>query len=319
MSTLFLDGVSIEPPRAARGNLRTHAARLIHRLVGGIPDFRAWWRRLRVIVPEPLDPTALAWSFIPGLGHLKTGRLRLGRVLLPAWVLLFLCTLLYIGTTTCWWFLTGMIAVHALAIASLFASNLAYERTPMRAAFGLVVFLALQFFIYQPSVWFCSRFAVAVPIDDVRAGHVIASGDGLICEGAWLRPATFSRGDIVLYEIGELYTAGFVIRGGWSVDRVIGIPGDHVQRVKGLLTVNGETVPPHLLPLSSVPHLDNVDINLSASQYAIFTVVGRGFNLVRGQQLTPPVIQHLTVVDGEQIVGRVVFRLRPWSRFGRVG
>ncbi len=319
MSTLCLDAFAVEPPRAGRGRLRTRGARWFHRWVGGMPDFRAWWRQLRIVIPEPLDWRALAWSFIPGLGHLKTRR-TLGQLLLPAWLLLFACTLLTLGSTLSWWFLTAMIAVHALAVTTLFASNLAYERTVVRAVFGLLLFFSLQFLVYQPSVWFCSRFVVAVPIQMARGGEVVQAGDGLLCEGAWLRPEQFARGDIVLYSIDDMYADGFIIRSGSNVDRVIGIPGDHVRRAEGVLTVNGEPVPPKMLPIGDLPALGPLDLPLGPGQYAIFTTVGRMtfFGPAR-PQLPPYVARHLTVVNDDHIVGRVLYRIRPWSRIGRIG
>jgi hypothetical protein len=322
---LYLTDVGVEPPRASRWRTGTHIARFYHGTTSVLDGLRRLskgiWNSTRVVVPEGLDWTALAWSFIPGLGHLKTERRNLGRILLWSWLGLLALTLLTLGTEWARYCLGGMVAVHTLAIVSLFGANLDYERLFMRAAFGMLAFIVLHVFLYEPGVWFCSRFCVAVPVGDIARGHALAPGDGLLCEGPWIRPASLSRGDVVAYRVEAMDEPGLVIRSGWGVDRVIGVPGDRVQRVNHVLLVNGEPVPEGRGPFARLTLFGDLDILLGHNEYAIFTALASHgvFNRPGPQyQLLPGTAQRLITVRSGVILGRVILRIRPWSRFGRI-
>lgn len=320
-SRLSLVGVAVEPPRAGRHHAATAVRRTGYRLRSLCPDLTWLWDRLGVLIPESLDSRALAWSIVPGLGHLKTGRRKWGRVLLPAWLGFFVLMVLAIGTNWARFMLAGMVVVHALAVVTLFAANLAFERLLMRAAFGLVVFLGISFFLYEPCVWFCSRFLVAVPIARSPGGTVVQDGDGLLCEGSWIRPAAFARGDIVLYRLDALAVGGVLIQAGHGVNRVIAVPGDRVTRKDGMLSVNGEPLDEAHAPLGHLPFIRDLDITLGPREYAVFTALELlGPLPPRANALfTGTVTQHLTVVSYDDILGRVLLRLRPLARFGRLG
>jgi len=286
-----------------------------------VPDFKGIWSNLGVLIPEPLDWRALAWSFVPGLGHLKTGRPRLGRILLPGWIIMLALALIGIATPWARYALAGMIALHTLALVSLFAANLAYERLLMRAAFGLFVYVSLHFFAYEPALWLCTRFLVATSIHWTPRGSVVESGDGLLFEGPWIRPARFARGDTVLYRLERLELTGFILRAGLSVDRVVGVPGDRVQREHGMLLVNGRPPADDAGPLGRVP-LGAFDFQLGPREYAVFTTFGLRnpfAHLLPNQRVPPSMVRRLSVVAYDDIVGRVVLRLRPLSRFGPIG
>jgi len=276
---------------------------------------------LGILIPEPIDRRALAWSFVPGLGHLKTGRPAWGRVLLPAWVVFLMLTILTVGTHWSRYMLAGMIAVHALALVTLFAANLAWERLIVRALFGMVVFLTLNFLVYEPGVWFSSRFLVAVPIARSPEGGAVARGDGLLCEGPWIRPDAYQRGDVVLYAINDISFRELVIRGGHGVNRVVGIPGDRVVRHDGTLTVNGEAPVAEFAPLGRIPAIGDLDVTLGPSEYAVFTNVERVglIPLRHGRLAADTLTRHLSVVNYYDIRGRVLLRIRPFSRLGRIG
>ncbi len=320
-SRLALGGVAIEPPRASRHNVGTALRRTAYRLRSHCPDFAKLWSALRTLNPEPLDGRALVWSFIPGLGHLKTGRRQWGRVLLSAWLGFFVLMVLSLGTAWARFMLAGMIAVHTLAVVTLFAASLAFEGLFMRAAFGLVVFLGFNFFAYEPCVSVCSRFLVVVPIAHNPGGGAVQDGDGLLCEGPWIRPASFARGDVVLYRLGALAGNDAFIEAGYGVNRVVGTPGDLVTHKGGVLTVNGERPEERYAPLGQMPEIGYLNVTLGPREYAVFTTLERrGFVPPRSDTLaSTTVTRHLSVVSYNDILGRVLLRLRPWSRFGRIG
>ncbi len=316
-SRLDLDDVVIEPPRASPRNTATTVRRTGNRLRLLCPDFGKLWRSMGVINPEPIDNRALRWSFIPGLGHLKTGRRQWGRVLLSVWLLFFMLMIVGIGTHWSWFMLSGMVAVHTLAIVTLFAANLAFETLFMRAAFGLIVFLSFNFFIYQPGVWFCSRFLVVVPIRHSPGGDVIQDGDGLLCEGAWIRPTTYVPGDIVLYQIDTLIVGGIIIEAGYGVNRVVGVPGDHIMLKKGVLSVNDVEPEERYAPLGRILPIGDYDVTLGKTEYAVFRTVAQwNFYQPENRYVPRALARELSIVSLDDILGRVILRIRPLSRIG---
>ena len=319
-SRLNLDGVSVEPPRADGLHTATHVRRVGHRLRAVANELGVVWRKVRVVVPEPLDSRALAWSFIPGLGHLKTDRRPRGRLLLSMWLIVL--ALAIVGAATPWapYLLGGLVAIHSFAIVSLFAANLAYESLAMRGAFGLLVYLGLNFFAYLPVIWFCSGFLVVLRITGAPLGAAVETGDGLLCVGRWLQPAAFAIGDVVLYRIEGMQEEGLIIQPGINVDRVMGCPGDRIQYEGGTLLVNGAPPEEGARPLGRLPSFGAFDVQLGPHEYAIFTSIQARnpyAHLPRNRHWPDHVVRHLTVVARDDILERVMVRVYPLSRFGR--
>jgi signal peptidase I len=272
----------------------------------------------------------LAWSIVPGLGHLKTNRFRLGRAILIIWLILLAMTVLSIGTTWTWLLVSGMVVTHAVAVLSLFAANLAYERLIVRAAFGALLFFCLNLFVYDPARWLCTRFVSTLVISNEPDGSVARQGDGLLVAGPWLRPDSFERGDLVVCRIQGYVSSGYVIRPGYNVDRVVGVPGDRIQLKGGVLLVNGTSPPKGERPLGEVP-LGTLELVLGHDEYLVLPSFLRREALIHvgplgvalpgpdlQRTLPAPVIRRLTLFQGEEVLGRVLLRLRPLSRFGRL-
>jgi hypothetical protein len=319
-SSLELAQVAIEPPRASPLRLVTRAGRAGRRVFARTPDFRAIWQALRHITPEPISGSALAWSIIPGLGHRFTGRRRLGRILLPIWCGLLALAILSLGGRLAWWFLSLAIATHAVAILSLFAANLAYERLLLRLAFGAVVYIGLRLLLYQPILWFGGRFLDLLPLNNITAGPMIAEGDWAFFAGPWLRPESFDRGDLVVYVVGADESGGVRIAPGYGFDRIVGVPGDLVQIRDGQLLVNNAQPPPTQGPLGVVPAGLWLELHLGPEEYAILPsrLRLRTYGEPRDRQsLVHSAFCQLTRVPAERIEGRALLRIRPLSRFGR--
>src|SRR3990170_57308 len=85
-SSLLLGEIVVEPPRASSLHASTRLRRIWNRLALQLPDFRALWAQTHILIPDAVEWRAVLWSIIPGLGHLKTGRRSIGRVLLFGWL-----------------------------------------------------------------------------------------------------------------------------------------------------------------------------------------------------------------------------------------
>jgi hypothetical protein len=105
------------------------------------------------------------------------------------------------------------------------------------------------------------------------------------------------------------------------VNRVVGKPGDHVTHVNGLWKVNGEEPEARYAPLGRLLATGDLDVTLGPREYAIFTTVDRR---VYGRPdldvlASGIVTRHLSIVGYDDILGHVILRLRPLSRFGSLG
>lgn len=320
-SVLQFGEACIEPPRASKGRIATRVRRMWHPLRDGIGRVRFSRRQLTLLLPEPVSWSALLWSIIPGLGHLKTRRPGLGWCILSAWLIFLLLTILSLGTGWHFFFRNLMVVTHAVAVVSLFAASLSYHGLIVRALFGLVVFIGLNLLLYRPVVWACSRAYVLLPVPRIGANDVVGLGDVLVCEGPWMRSATWRRGDLVAYRVEALQESNYYVRAGLGLDRIVAVAGDQVRLTKGELYVNGAPPPEDSGPLGLPPRTVDLELEVSAGHYLILPTcldVNLAGDALQRRRIYERLMRSVSVVGEENIVGRIVFRLRPLKRFGSV-
>jgi hypothetical protein len=107
-----------------------------------------------------------------------------------------------------------------------------------------------------------------------------------------------------------------VVRDGFGLDRIVGVPGDYVELKKGRLLVNGQPPRPEEMPLGRTTELVDFAFRVGRGQYAI--VPSRLDLAIYGKAQAVPILQQISLVSDDDVLGRVVLRLRPWSRFGRI-
>lgn len=136
-----------------------------------------------------------------------------------------------------------------------------------------------------------------------------------------MRPASFTRGAIVLYRIHDLASGGVIVQAGNGVNRVVGVPGDRVTHKNGMLSINGAPPDEQYAPLGRLLAIGDLDITLKPRQYAVFTTYGRtaAFPHRLNRHAAETIARRLSVVSYDDILGRVILRLRPFSRFGQIG
>jgi hypothetical protein len=180
------------------------------------------------------------------------------------------------------------------------------------------VYLVLVSCIYAPAIAGVRRCARLVPLAGVRSTQEVGEGDVLVSSGPWTAPRRYARGDLVVYRIHGGAMGGQV-RSGWGVDRIIGIPGDRVTFDGQTLRVNGAAVPPAMLPLAGTADIGALDLELPRGTFYIFPslldaeVHGPA---AAGRQLRVRMLGALSPVRQADVYGKVVWRLRPWRRFG---
>jgi signal peptidase I len=186
-----------------------------------------------------------------------------------------------------------------------------------RALFGIVLFTGLRFLLYEPMCALGRAFYVPVLVSGMTLGTIIQDGDALMYQGRWTRPDRFQRGSIVVYRIHGMRRAGVILRDGIGVDRIVGEPGDLVELRQGVLFVNNEPLTEAMQPLgrSNIMLPEQARV-LGHGEYLIFP---SRLNLaVHGNVQAAPLVGRVSCVRAENILGRVVFRLHPWSGFGAV-
>ncbi len=318
-SVLLADDVLVAPPRASAWRLRTAVSRRWHGLGTAI---RSAWDRRPVRVPVSLTCVhweAVFWSLVPGVGHIKFGGKFLGWLLLTSWLLLLLLSVLAIGLPWGMWLLAGAVFVHTYSLLAFLGGELATYSILSRLLIGLVAFLMLRTVVYDSTRWVGRQFYTPVQLNGMASGELLQDGDVVLCQGNWTRPERFERGDVVMYEIRPSRGGGVIIHRGFNVDRIVGMPGDLVDVVKGQLLVNGAPIPDGQEPLGGGPrHVSQWSFQLRGGEYLIVPSRVPALVLNLANERVDLAIERVSRVREEQIRGRVVLRLHPWSRFGHI-
>jgi hypothetical protein len=316
-SALDLGGVAVLPPRATRWRVLTHWSRRWHVLITTVRSLWSSRPRWANMTRTEVSGVGVAWSFLPGLGLIKHGSQHWGYAVLGVWLMILMATVVTIGLPVSPVLLNAAIVVHVASVLWFLGGEFNFYRRSTVALFGLVAFGALRLFVYQPFIWFGQQFYSSVSFDNLVPGDVIANGDALLHEGPWLRPEQFSRGDIVLYDIDGFTENQFILRDGVGLDRIIGLPGEQVAIRDGQIQINWKPLDPKHYPLGSLNLPPGADpIVAGPDEYIIFPTRIQSF--VHGAVAVGPPLAHISRVSAKNIRGRVVFRLHPWSRFGRL-
>lgn len=316
-SALGLTAVNYVPPRASGGRLIRAARRSWQRRVLGTGDFMSAVRRwIRSLLSTRVDWRALAWSIIPGLGHVRADHRIFGYTMMAIWLALLAGLLAFAGSSSAWvWYLL-VLGFHCFVITLLLSDALQYVSIPRRLVAGLMIYAGLTFLLYLPARWFAGNFAVPLELNGVRTTDLLKSGDTVVYTGRWM-PRHWNRGDLVFYRIHQTHMTGAFVAEGFGLDRIVALGGDTVQINGGRLTVNGAEPAADAEPLRGLAGLpETLTIHVADGCFLIFPSAlnfgGHGNYQTQLMQM----INDVSIVPDEDIIGRVFWRLRPWTRFG---
>ena len=325
---LDLAGVDFVPPRAGDASLALRVRRRAGRRA------RLWGERvdrgagalsaaLRAPVPDDRRWSAVLWSIVPGLGSVHVGERVLGWTLFSIWGLLLALWLLTIGDGISWLFLAGAVSVHSTAVVVLFGRALGERNVVYRMLMGLVAYMLVAAIVYAPAGWALGRVVRVVPVQMAQgADGAVRAGDVLLYTGAWMRPAELARGDLVVFEVAAGMAGGAMLREGLGVGRIVGLPGERVTWKKEgerfVLRVDGVVVPPSMYPIAGMGRLEEFDIQSLDGSYTLLPT-SIAANDIQAAGFAAGIALDRSRVPPARIIGRVLFRLRPWLRFGPVG
>jgi signal peptidase I len=214
------------------------------------------------------------------------------------------------------WLLALAASIHVSALLSLLGPALVNWTTGRRVLLSLLLFLGLRVGVYEPIAGWAGRVYSMLPLTGFTPGTYVQDGDVLLYEGRWQRPATFQRGEIVAYRVRARQRGGVMAAEGVGLDRVVGLPGDHIRVNAGTLRVNGGRAPGPRSPLGPMTRMPDLDFTVPQGCYAILP--SRLQMAVHGNPQVNLMFGELSCVAAEDVWGRVVMRVRPWSRFGRL-
>ena len=324
-SLLDLSNVDFVPPRSARSKQSRAISTAIGReLLATGRDVdrvgRGLRRALAGLGATPPDWTSVGLSILPGLGQWHLGQRAIGIALLATWLLLLLGIGLTVASTTAWLLLLLAIGLHTFALSLLFARSLHEVGVLRRMGVGLLLWAAVNAVVYLPAYWLTSRCATFVLVQGVNANPLIENGDVLLVPGPWVRSERWRVGDLVLFDVAPESGSGFRIAGGQTVDRIIALAGDVVELKDGTIRVNGVALPKERGPINGtalLPATLRVQVRPDCVLLVPSTLQVRG-NAAQFRGGAGLLVGNAIMVNVDRVHGRVVWRVRPWTRFGRI-
>ena len=255
---------------------------------------------------------------VPGMAIRALGWPRAGLALLVAWVACLAGAIVLVGSEWANWLLITACSLHSTSFVALDFGDLARRTKLGQMAVGVGTFLVLLFAIYLPARWLAGSFARVLPVRGIQYNAMISNGDVLLYSGRWARPTTFRRGDLVVYHLDARGT-GWVVREGYGVDRIIGLPGEAVRIEDGAISINGVELSTAEGPIGGTASLPNMNLRAGPGEYVILPSAldlrAHGGNAGR---MIHDAYSQISVVPAGHVLGRASWRIRPFDRFGSV-
>jgi signal peptidase I len=318
---LDFTGVDITPPRAGRFGVsrwaRVGASIARFRFRNALADLRT---ALMADDRTEMSRVALAISIIPGAGQWAVGQRVLGTLLFLVWGALMAIAIVYIGTDYSYMFGGAIIGWHCFAVNLIARPALMQRPIIERAGWGLVIWVCLLTLVYTPAFILLRRGVGWIGIEGIRYSETLQRGDVIVYAGRWFKPDQWERGDLVSYIMRSFWGPGFYIRDGRGIDRIIALPGDEVIYTGDTLLVNGVEPPPELRPLLTWPRQGGTHFTVPEGHVVIVpsTLAIEANVIVASRNGQTDTLRDLISIDEQEISGRVLWRMRPWTRFGPV-
>lgn len=253
---------------------------------------------------------------VPGWGHRYIGYPVFGWSATLIWIVLLAFALYLRGGNGGWpayFFVAGW---HVFVITLILSRQLRSARFPQRIGVGIGINILVNALLYIPAGTVLNRVIPPFFAYNVRPSPAIRTGDVLLTQGPWTRPARYQRGDLVQYRVPQ-FTIGYNYGlAGFVADRIVAVPGDTFEiKMQRDMYVNGDLIPENKRSLNWVP-LPNMSITLGPDEYFI---VPSAFHTFNGNlSFSNVVVNSYGKVKYDDIVGKVLWRIRPFHRFGPV-
>lgn len=319
-SRLDLSSVDVLPPRAGDHAIPLSMRRVGWRVRAAIENELAEnTERFHRLLGSHITATTLARGIIPGWGQRAQGQRTLGWIATGVWAILVLAAVYLRGGPGGWPAYFMLVGFHGFTLSLLMTRMLRDLSFVPRVLVGLASWVLLNALIYIPAGWVMSRLVVPIPTHALADGRGIRSGEVVMRQGPWLREVPYQRGDVVAYSTE--YARGRAVYGteGLLIDRIIAVPGDAIRTGPTEILVNGVALKRQdELPLREV-RFPKAEFIVGENEYLIIPSMGRYYINGRDAQGAPQVLANMSNmmrVPATSVVGKVVFRTRPYRRFG---
>jgi signal peptidase I len=319
LSTATID---VNPPRASKSAKRVRKM-VPTRLIYQARDVAAEARRVvsgsivddsRVPLPTP---EVLSRLVVPGWAHIHLGMPARGQVFLLAYLPLLFLGLLYWGTGMGGVLLGLAFSVHTSSVTDILIRQ-GTVRFPRIMAIAAFVSLALAVLVYVPAGLTLTQ--VAAPIEFAIDTPPFKRLDVVLVNHWAFALTSPRRGDVVLYSpVSVSRLAGddaqrnhlrYMYEENQLIDRIIGLPGDHVVWDQGKLTINGEAVT--WKPLLFERLASHLDITVPSERYLILPSTSVGSIRAGGSE---SFWKNAGMITRQDILGGVYLLSNPLSRF----
>jgi signal peptidase I len=237
------------------------------------------------------------------------------------------------------WIATAILCFASMAATSMAGDPMAGRLKRLLAVWSAVgAWIVLGALLWVGPHWLWRSSFRLHAHGQVAFAPFIRRNDRVFFEGISLVWRPIQLGDIVLYD-PERYaseTPSRTAEDAWdfdyvnmetSIERVVGLPGDVVERRGGLFYRNGELAPPLHQPLVQNDSPDDFVLpKVPPGHFAILMSYGpiewaplaevKGHKPVR--KAAPPQrgkdLERISIVPSEKIFGRALMILHPWSR-----
>jgi hypothetical protein len=286
------------PPRSSFLSRLVGAVRGLTRQVGWRPEY----------LPENLTLRRLLLGLaVPGYSYWLDGVRLPARLILGGW-LLGLAVFLILQTAPAVRVLMFqfdpaylafglIISLHSTSANYLIARAWKVSETRARILTAVLVTLILICGVYFP-IWQLVQHYWFVPVE--------IAGTRLVIDPR-ASPLKVQRGDVVLYRIAGSYDNSVLVRAGLGLQRVLGVPGDHVRFQPKTFEVAGRRLP--LLP--EMPQSGELDV--PEKHWFIWPTLNTGGHGNLAGQRQAAYLQ-LALVDQADFAGRLYPRWFFWKQ-----
>ena len=314
--------VDVNPPRAGRSKLfRPIGYWLNRRLRYHVFDMaQAAPERYDVkLARERRDLVLAMVSVVPGLGHLLKGELGRIKILWPVWAGVLLLGLVLYGSRMGGLLIGAAMAVHAWILCDAGAFRKRIEQWYGRVLVVLGAFALLLFGVYAPMRYAVGRVVRTAYAPVAFAEEGIRARDLLL---VWLRAYRDEaprRGDLMLCNFrgrDRIPGAGYVIGGGRSIVRLLGMPGDRIVIEGGEIAVFKGELPMGTFPVPDYLASERMGIVVPNDRYyclpPTLSRVGGGGGAI--EAASREYMRSTGLVSCSDIEGRVFMVYNPISR-----
>ena len=255
------------------------------------------------------DFKGAAASIIPGLGHLTQRRFLRGFIFFALWLLFILFGIFFYGRTISNFCFGCAIAIHASAAFDCLPLSLSYFNSIQSRVGMMFSLLILSLICYYGIFNVINDQVFGVWMNLNRGDPVLLRGDFVLIR----RQAAYKRGDIVFFDTDGRwgstgYDENFRIEPGIYFDRVIGLPGERIEIIKGRIFVNDDPLLDEFYPITKGVVRD-MAVVLKENQYFIYDSL-----TPRQNQFPIKLLRLHNTVNEDNIRGKAFMIYAPWSR-----